>query len=244
MFIFVDSRTLVLLAATQVLLLAFVSCQEEDDALAGSCMQDGQRYNDKDVWKPQPCQICVCDTGTVLCDDIICEEQRDCPNPEIPFGECCPVCPGPPGEQGVRGERGAKGEQNFAAQMSGGFDEKAGGAQMGVMQGPMVRAGLRGFQGRFERVPVRARWVRVVLLALPEVLAHKVSKATPGRVEKLVQLVPLAPVAPLDLLVKLEMMVKLENQVNLENEDLLDLRAHAVSLEPPDFLGSRDTECV
>ncbi|CAB1329406.1 unnamed protein product [Coregonus sp. 'balchen'] len=28
---------------------------------------------------------------------------------------------------------------NFAAQMAGGFDEKAGGAQMGVMQGPMVR---------------------------------------------------------------------------------------------------------
>lgn len=29
--------------------------------------------------------------------------------------------------------------QNFAAQMSGGYDEKAGGgAQMGVMQGPMV----------------------------------------------------------------------------------------------------------
>lgn len=31
--------------------------------------------------------------------------------------------------------------QNFAAQMAGGFDEKAGGAQMGVMQGPMVRRG-------------------------------------------------------------------------------------------------------
>lgn len=30
--------------------------------------------------------------------------------------------------------------QNFAAQMAGGFDEKAGGAQMGVMQGPMVRS--------------------------------------------------------------------------------------------------------
>lgn len=32
--------------------------------------------------------------------------------------------------------------QNFAAQMAGGFDEKAGGAQMGVMQGPMVRSKL------------------------------------------------------------------------------------------------------
>lgn len=28
--------------------------------------------------------------------------------------------------------------QSFAAQMTGGFDEKAGGANMGVMQGPMV----------------------------------------------------------------------------------------------------------
>lgn len=28
--------------------------------------------------------------------------------------------------------------QNFASQMASGFDEKSGGAQMGVMQGPMV----------------------------------------------------------------------------------------------------------
>ncbi|XP_023802036.1 chordin-like, partial [Cyanistes caeruleus] len=62
-------------------------------AEAGSCLQDGHRYSDKDVWKPEPCRICVCDTGTVLCDEIICEELRDCPSPEIPFGECCPICP-------------------------------------------------------------------------------------------------------------------------------------------------------
>ncbi|KAJ8788955.1 hypothetical protein J1605_022361 [Eschrichtius robustus] len=54
---------------------------------AGSCVQDGQRYNDKDVWKPEPCRICVCDTGTVLCDDIICEDMKDCLSPETPFGE-------------------------------------------------------------------------------------------------------------------------------------------------------------
>lgn len=59
---------------------------------AGSCVQDGQRYNDKDVWKPEPCRICVCDTGTVLCDDIICEDLKDCLSPETPFGECCPIC--------------------------------------------------------------------------------------------------------------------------------------------------------
>ncbi|KAG5836496.1 hypothetical protein ANANG_G00255940 [Anguilla anguilla] len=212
MFSFVDSRTLLLLVATQVVLLALVKCQEEDDQEPGSCVQEGQRYSDKDVWKPQPCRICVCDTGTVLCDEIICEELKDCPNPEIPFGECCPICPagqgipsgpagakgqkgepgditdvvgprgpagpmGPPGEQGHRGDRGDKGERgsagprgrdgepgtpgnpgppgppgpngppglggNFAAQMTGGFDEKAGGAQMGVMQGPMASAAAR-----------------------------------------------------------------------------------------------------
>ncbi|KAL7989873.1 hypothetical protein Chor_012539 [Crotalus horridus] len=93
MFSFVDSRTLVLLAATQVILLAVVNCQNEDIQEAGSCVQNGQRYSDKDVWKPEPCQICVCDTGTVLCDDIFCEEMRDCPSPEIAFGECCPTCP-------------------------------------------------------------------------------------------------------------------------------------------------------
>lgn len=59
---------------------------------AGSCLQNGQRYKDKDVWKPSSCRICVCDTGNVLCDDIICEDP-DCLNPEIPFGECCPICP-------------------------------------------------------------------------------------------------------------------------------------------------------
>lgn len=59
----------------------------------GSCVQDGLTYNDKDVWKPEPCQICVCDSGNILCDEVICEDTSDCPNAEIPFGECCPICP-------------------------------------------------------------------------------------------------------------------------------------------------------
>lgn len=60
---------------------------------AGGCIQDGQHYNDKDVWKPEPCRICVCDSGAVLCDEIICEEIKECANPIIPSGECCPICP-------------------------------------------------------------------------------------------------------------------------------------------------------
>lgn len=48
--------------------------------------------------------------------------------------------------------------QNFAAQMAGGFDEKAGGAQMGVMQGPMVRKGTSSLQPKWQEVALsRAR---------------------------------------------------------------------------------------
>lgn len=60
---------------------------------AGGCIQDGQPYNDKDVWKPEPCRICVCDSGSVLCDEIICEEVKECADPIITSGECCPICP-------------------------------------------------------------------------------------------------------------------------------------------------------
>lgn len=58
-----------------------------------SCTLDGQVFADRDVWKPEPCQICVCDSGTVMCDEVICEEQTHCPNPIIPHDECCPICP-------------------------------------------------------------------------------------------------------------------------------------------------------
>lgn len=58
-----------------------------------TCESDGQVYNARDVWKPEPCRICVCDEGVVLCDDVICDDIADCPDPEIPFGECCPICP-------------------------------------------------------------------------------------------------------------------------------------------------------
>ncbi|XP_073467210.1 uncharacterized protein [Aquarana catesbeiana] len=140
MFRFVDSRTLVLFAATQVILLALVRCQDEEDVLdAGNCVQDGQRYSDKDVWKPEPCQICVCDTGTILCDEIICEETKDCSNAEIPFGECCPICPTEPSttsdRQGL--QKGQKGEPG---------DIKDLNAPRGP-QGPQGPAGEQGPRG-------------------------------------------------------------------------------------------------
>ncbi|KAM6459159.1 collagen alpha-1(III) chain-like [Liasis olivaceus] len=80
-----------------------------------TCSHLGQVYADRDVWKPEPCQICVCDSGAVLCDDIVCDEQElPCTNPEIPFGECCPVCPTPkptpPDRTQVQGPQGPRGE--------------------------------------------------------------------------------------------------------------------------------------
>lgn len=61
--------------------------------LSKSCTLDGQVFADRDVWKPEPCQICVCDSGTVMCDEVICEDTSDCPNPVIPHDECCAICP-------------------------------------------------------------------------------------------------------------------------------------------------------
>ncbi|XP_067404012.1 collagen alpha-2(V) chain-like [Emydura macquarii macquarii] len=97
----------------------------EEDADEIACTQNGQMYLNRDIWKPSPCQICVCDNGAILCDEIQCTDVLECESPQIPPGECCPVCPnmprggfdsntgrgrkGPPGSQGPRGERGPKG---------------------------------------------------------------------------------------------------------------------------------------
>lgn len=81
-------------SSTCLFLSPTLTSHAEEDVV--SCIQDGQRYSDKDVWKPESCRICVCDTGTILCDEIVCEELKDCLKPEIPFGECCPICPADP----------------------------------------------------------------------------------------------------------------------------------------------------
>lgn len=57
-----------------------------------SCTADGQVYTNRDIWKPEPCRICVCDNGQVLCDEIQCDELSHCEKMSIPDGECCPVC--------------------------------------------------------------------------------------------------------------------------------------------------------
>uniref|UniRef100_A0A3P9LUN3 VWFC domain-containing protein n=1 Tax=Oryzias latipes TaxID=8090 RepID=A0A3P9LUN3_ORYLA len=73
----------------------FVCPEDEKD-----CIADGQTYNNKDIWKPEPCRICACDNGRVICDEIQCEELRNCDGVIIPEGECCPVCQGDSPDQG------------------------------------------------------------------------------------------------------------------------------------------------
>uniref|UniRef100_A0A3Q3LFN2 VWFC domain-containing protein n=1 Tax=Labrus bergylta TaxID=56723 RepID=A0A3Q3LFN2_9LABR len=71
------------------------------------CTADGQTYTNKDIWKPEPCRICVCDNGQVLCDEIQCDELSNCDKVVIPDGECCPVCQS--GSSGGGGGGGGEG---------------------------------------------------------------------------------------------------------------------------------------
>lgn len=44
------------------------------------------------MWNPEPCKICVCDKGTAVCEDVVCEDLGNCQKTVTPEGECCPVC--------------------------------------------------------------------------------------------------------------------------------------------------------
>lgn len=78
-------------------------------------MQNGIRYHDREVWKPEVCLICVCDNGKVLCDDVICEDTKHCPGAVAPPGECCPVCPDGEGTAPAGPGRGPGRTEGFAA---------------------------------------------------------------------------------------------------------------------------------
>ncbi|KAG7472920.1 hypothetical protein MATL_G00114240 [Megalops atlanticus] len=85
-------------------------------------------------------------------------------------------------------------------------------------------------------------WAHVVPLVPPELLVHKVSKATLESLENPVQLAPLVPVAPRDPLANLEMMVKLANLAKQGRGGPQGLRELEASPEHLAFLGSKDTE--
>lgn len=57
-----------------------------------SCAADGKVFANNQIWNPEPCRVCICDLGTVVCEDVVCEDVGHCRNTGTPEGECCPVC--------------------------------------------------------------------------------------------------------------------------------------------------------
>lgn len=57
-----------------------------------SCEENGTVYSNNEIWQPELCRTCVCDSGLVVCEDEVCEELRDCRMVVFPKGECCPRC--------------------------------------------------------------------------------------------------------------------------------------------------------
>ncbi|XP_042369682.1 cysteine-rich motor neuron 1 protein-like, partial [Plectropomus leopardus] len=57
-----------------------------------TCTENGKVYAHNDMWNPEPCRICVCDTGNAVCESVVCEDLGDCKDTVTPEGECCPVC--------------------------------------------------------------------------------------------------------------------------------------------------------
>ncbi|KAK7136807.1 hypothetical protein R3I93_016997 [Phoxinus phoxinus] len=64
------------------------------EATAGKsehCVFRGITMYDKTVWSPKPCVNCLCSSGEVVCDQILCPALR-CQRKFQRIGECCPIC--------------------------------------------------------------------------------------------------------------------------------------------------------
>ncbi|KAJ7992136.1 hypothetical protein DPEC_G00275410 [Dallia pectoralis] len=267
MFSFVDIRLALLLSATVLLARG----QGEDDRTAGSCTLDGQFYNDRDVWKPEPCQICVCDSGTVMCDEVICEDTSDCPNPVIPHDECCPICPDDGFQEqqkveGPSGNRGPKGDQALSRAhlthnditdqlVSPETMESPASLVFPDLQAPLdplvsaetsplrcLVASMRRAAQAFRFPAPWAPWVNVVPRDLPAQADLRVSLVPLVSLVRLVLLVPWVLVVQLDLLARMARMVSLASLVAQVTVDLPAHRELVDSQEPPAFPASRDTE--
>ena len=56
------------------------------------CTDNGQDYAHNEIWRPEPCRMCVCDGGVVICDEVQCEPVVNCERVVTPEGQCCPLC--------------------------------------------------------------------------------------------------------------------------------------------------------
>ncbi|TRY92254.1 hypothetical protein DNTS_029084 [Danionella cerebrum] len=89
-----------------------ITIMSKEDEL--SCTENGQVYTNRDIWKPEPCKICVCDSGTILCDEVQCDEVSNCANVVVPeVGSIAKGQKGEPGDvprvMGIRGRPGPMG---------------------------------------------------------------------------------------------------------------------------------------
>ncbi|XP_021071685.1 extracellular matrix protein 2 isoform X2 [Mus pahari] len=57
----------------------------------GHCFVKGMIMYNKAVWSPEPCTICLCSNGRVLCDETECHPKA-CRYTIKREGECCPIC--------------------------------------------------------------------------------------------------------------------------------------------------------
>ncbi|KAJ8254290.1 hypothetical protein COCON_G00209020 [Conger conger] len=230
MFSFVDIRLALLLAATVLLARG----QGEDDQAVGSCTLGGQLYSDKDVWKPEPCQICVCDNGNVMCDEMgkiprkpyrekrahkVQRVTRDSPAPQVMMASLASLAfldpLAPPDPMALA--------ETFLLKC------------LTVMKRNLVVEGC----------PSLAPWAQWVPVAPPDLLVQADPKDSLDLLVSLVRLVLLVPWVPVVQLAPLERTERMASLASLAAEvsvDLLGLRAPVDSPEPLDFLGSRDTE--
>ncbi|KAM6214611.1 LOW QUALITY PROTEIN: extracellular matrix protein 2 [Rhynchocyon petersi] len=57
----------------------------------GHCLVQGMIMYNRAVWSPEPCTVCLCSNGRVLCDGTTCHPHT-CPETFKAEGGCCPVC--------------------------------------------------------------------------------------------------------------------------------------------------------
>lgn len=53
---------------------------------------DGQVHHHDDIWKPEPCRVCICDNGVAMCEEVQCKLLTNCEKFITTEGACCPVC--------------------------------------------------------------------------------------------------------------------------------------------------------
>lgn len=81
-------------------------CVSVTDATNGDgCTVDGQTFQQDQMWRPEPCRVCVCQEGVAVCQQVQCEPLSHCHRVTTPQGACCPVCDTFAAAGGIIGEQ-------------------------------------------------------------------------------------------------------------------------------------------